>query len=193
MSDPIDDTIAAVQAELCRFSQCANHQITLGQDVTISAAPTGVATSAVIYYTIGAVAASELHGIPCISWIETGGKTDPLVASQDGKLFNDLIRLRLAVIAESKEATRLLWMNLRNAGIRIQERDGISITFGNQTSPSEEKASKCTPVYEIQADVDIALAVNRIPQQLTGFPVPLADYAYRAVMSTTDQTLDQLE
>jgi hypothetical protein len=191
MSDPIDDLIAAVQVELCRFSQCANLRIAYGKAGVITRA--AIDTTAKIYHTIGAVAASELHGLPCVCWVETGGKTDPLEAAQDGKLFADLVRLRVAVIAKDKESCRALFMNLRNAAKRVQDAFGITITFGNQTAPTEEKASKLTAVYEIDADVDVALAVDQNPLQLPGFPEPLTDYVLRRCVDAIDQTPENTE
>jgi hypothetical protein len=177
MTDIVDLLIGEIQAELCRLMVCANVKIDLGHTETVTAGTTTV------YHTIGAVARSEWKAMPCISWVESGGKTAPIsvTSDEDTTTFDDTIRLRVLVQAQTKEACRSLWMNLRNASRRTTL--GRQVTWGNYTAPLEEKASKLTAVFAIEADADVSLAVPLNPLQLPGFPVPLADYALRAVVS----------
>lgn len=186
MSDPVDDFIDEIHVELCRFSACSNVKINLGECRQISVSPADVS----IYYTIGAVNRMGHKALPSVSWIECDGKTDSISASDDDKIFHETVRLRVLLQAASKEACRKLFMNLRNAGRRIC---GDQLAWGVSRSPLEEKPSILESLWAIEADADLTLAVSQNPQQLPGFPTPIADYALRPVVRAVDQTLDNLE
>lgn len=194
MTDPVDATIMDIHEELCRSSVCS--------DVLIRAGKAEILTDRVepsIHYTIGSVDRSGHKTLPSVSWIETGGKTDVPAPSADSDddvddgaepLLTDVIRLRVLIQAANKEQCRLLFMNLRNAAKRVVP---SQMSWGYSTAPTEEKHSQLCTLYAIEADVDLSLSVSKKPQQLPGFPVPLADYALRPVVSATDQTLEHME
>ena len=185
MTDPVDDFIDDIHVELCRFSRCSNRKIACGEVQEISVLP-----AQAIYYTIGAVNRMGHKALPSVSWIESDGKTDPVTAADDGKIFHETIRLRVLLQAATKEACRKLYMNLRNAGRRVC---GDQLVWGVSRSPLEEKPSILESLWAIEADADLSLAVSQNPQQLPGFPEPIADYALRLVVSATDQTLEHME
>lgn len=181
MTDPVDATIHEIQTELCRFSRANSRQIGLGR---VEEKTGGKSVS--IYYTVGAAADGNHKALPCISWVETGGKTDaPTSTTEETVIFNDVVRIRVLVQAQSKEACRLLWMNLRNATKRVL---GDLATWGNYTAPTEERPSNLTSVFALQCDLDVTLTIERNPQQLPGFPEPIYDYQLREVLLTTDTT-----
>jgi hypothetical protein len=181
MTDPVDVLIGEIQTELCRFSRANSHQIALGkcEQKTFR----GIVD---IYYTIGVEADGNHKALPCVSWVETGGKTEaPSTSTEDTTIFNDVVRLVVTVQARDKESCRLLWMNLRNATKRVA---GDMATWGNYTAPTEEKVSNLHTVFALKCDVDLTLSIEQNPQRLPGFPEPIADYQLRPVLLTTDLT-----
>lgn len=186
--DPVEEFIDEIHTELCRFSRVSNVQLKLGCQQPMR--PTAGARA--IYYTIGGAARHEHHGVPCVSWVEVGGKTDPISETnvENRAVFADVVRLRVLVMAANKEGARKLFMNLRNAALRTC---GSQMVWGNYTAPSEELHSKNATVWAIEADADLTLSVPKNPQQLPGFPEPIADYVSRKVTRVIDQTLDEME
>lgn len=186
MTDPVDEFIDEIHVELCRMCACTNQRIRQGEQVR-----TPSTVQQAIFYTIGAADFMCYKGTPSVSWVETGGSTDPLSDSEDGKLFIDKVRLRVLIQAQSKELCRKLFMNLRNASMRVC---GTQISWGASTAPTEEKGNLTNELlFAIEADADLLLSVPSNPQQLPGFPSAAADYTLRPVVSATDQTLDHME
>lgn len=186
MTDVVDDFIESIQAELCRFMRAQSVQIDLGNlsEKTFTAGPA-------IYYTIGKVAQVGHKAMPCVSWVETGGKTDPSDTTDESpKIFNDTIRLRVVVQGLNKASCRALWINLRNASRAVC---GTQLNWGNYEAPSEAKASNCTGTWAIEADADLTLAIPLNPLQVDGFSEPIPYYARRKVTKATDQTLEHME
>lgn len=185
MSEPVEDFIDEIQAELCRLMACSNVKIDKGECRALTQRH-----SCAVYYTVGAVNRMGHKAMPSVSWIETGGKTDPIGSSEDGKIFTDVVRLRVLLQADDRESCRKLFMNLRNASMRVCR---TQIAWGASTAPLEEKPNVLEALFAIEADVDLSLSVPESPQRLNGFPNPLPDYVLRPVVSATDQTLEHLE
>ena len=186
MADDVDLFIGEVHAELCRSMVCGNAKQTKGRVFPIT---TGMP---VVCYSIGGGESANHHAKHHVSWIEFAGKTETSESSstEDDVSFTDSVSLRVIVQSETKESCRKLWQNIRLAGTKIA---GDQISWGDSTSPSEEKNDQLGSIYEIKADATLKLTVHNTPAQLPGFPSPLGDYVYREVLKTTDQTLQSME
>jgi len=188
MTDPVDDFIADIHVELCRFMRCGNAVQKSGVLESLSAG----ASDAAVSYSIGAADAQTHRSVPSVAWVEGDGKTDPAeLSANDPIIFHDAVTLHLRVTAKTKADCRFLFMNLRNAARRVC---GTQIAWESYSSPCEDKSSQLSAkvVWEIVATAALTIPIPKNPQQLDGFPEPLADYKWRKVLSVTDKTLDNL-
>lgn len=188
MTDVVDTFIDAIHVELCRFSRCGNAKLADGKITQIS---TSADTDKSISYCIGAPSEGQHQPQLFVAWIENGGRQEPVeAAATDTCLCQDVVKLKVAVTAATKETCRLLWMNVRNAVRRIC---GSQMTWADFTEPMEQSASQITPKsFALLAEGELRIPIRKNPQQLPGFPVPIADYTWRKAIAVADHTTEEL-
>lgn len=128
---------------------------------------------------------------PCIVWVNTGGSTVPLDENEDGFYTAHTATLEAFVWTRDEDRdgsdALALFLNLQLACKRLF---ADRISWGNHSC---DEATDPKGQYRgslIKATATLTISVSDQPQQVTGYPSVLDDYAERVCLDTFDTTAE---